>query len=63
MQLSTLTALSPTDGRYQNKVIELQPICSEYGLLYFRVIVEIKWLLALAANPKIKELRLSNNAI
>jgi len=31
--------------------------------LYFRVIVEIKWLLALAANPKIKELRLSNNAI
>jgi len=62
MQLSTLTALSPIDGRYQQKVTELQPLCSEYGLLYFRVIVEIKWLLALAANPKIKELKLSNNA-
>jgi adenylosuccinate lyase len=63
MQLSTLTAVSPIDGRYQDKVTELQPICSEYGLLYYRVIVEIKWLLALAANPNIKELKLSNNAI
>jgi adenylosuccinate lyase len=55
--MKTLTAISPIDGRYQPKVSELQPICSEYGLIYFRVIVEIKWLQTLAAHPKIKELK------
>ncbi len=57
MQLSQLTALSPLDGRYLNKASELQPIFSEYGLIYFRIIVETKLLQALAANPKIKELK------
>lgn len=55
--LSQLTALSLLDGRYLNKVSELQPIFSEYGLIYFRIIVEIKWFQTLTANPKIKELK------
>jgi adenylosuccinate lyase len=40
-ELSTLTALSPLDGRYRQKVQELTPFMSEYGLNYFRVIVEV----------------------
>jgi adenylosuccinate lyase len=40
-ELSTLTALSPLDGRYRQKVQELAPFMSEYGLNYFRVIVEV----------------------
>lgn len=54
--LSQLTALSPLDGRYLNKVSELQQIFSEYGLIHFRIIIETKWLQALAAS-KIKELK------
>ena len=46
---TTLTALSPLDGRYQEKMSLLQPIFSEYGLIRFRVIVEIKWLEALTS--------------
>jgi len=41
IELSTLTALSPLDGRYRQKVQELAPFMSEYGLNYFRVIVEV----------------------
>jgi len=41
-ELSTLTALSPLDGRYRQKVQELAPFMSEYGLNYFRVIVEVQ---------------------
>ena len=55
MQLSSLTAISPIDGRYGNKTAELQPIFSEYGLIYHRVIVEIRWLQALAGHPAITE--------
>ncbi|MCR5085077.1 MAG: adenylosuccinate lyase [Succinivibrionaceae bacterium] len=55
MELSTLTAISPLDGRYAQKVEELRPIFSEYGLMRFRVRVELEWLKALAACPKIKE--------
>jgi hypothetical protein len=40
-ELSTLTALSPLDGRYPQKVQELAPFMSEYGHNYFRVIVEV----------------------
>ncbi|AES81444.1 adenylosuccinate lyase, putative [Medicago truncatula] len=40
-ELSTLTALSPLDGRYRQKMQELTPLMSEYGLNYFRVIVEV----------------------
>ncbi len=63
MELNTLTAVSPIDGRYHDKVNELRPIFSEYGLIYFRVTVEIRWLQALADCPEIKEVpTLSNSA-
>lgn len=44
-ELSTLTALSPLDGRYWGKVKDLAPYMSEYGLIRFRVLVEVKFLL------------------
>ncbi|WP_426689850.1 adenylosuccinate lyase [Rhodanobacter ginsengiterrae] len=53
---SSLTALSPLDGRYASKVASLRPIFSEFGLMHRRVQVEIEWLLALAAEAKIVEL-------
>lgn len=56
MMLSTLTALSPIDGRYSNKVDSLRAYLSEYGLIKARVIVEVRWLQALANNPEIAEL-------
>lgn len=56
MPTSTLTALSPLDGRYASKVEALRPIFSEFGLMHRRVQVEIEWLLALAAEPGIREL-------
>ena len=55
MQLSTLTAVSPVDGRYGNKTKPLRKIFSEYGLIRYRVIVEVRWLQALAGNPQISE--------
>ncbi|XP_011036011.1 PREDICTED: adenylosuccinate lyase-like [Populus euphratica] len=54
-ELSNLTALSPLDGRYWNKVKDLSPYMSEYGLIYYRVLVEIKWLLKLSQIPEITE--------
>lgn len=51
----TLTAISPIDGRYASKVDALRPIFSEYGLIRFRVEVEVRWLQALAAEAKISE--------
>ncbi len=56
MSTHALTALSPLDGRYASKVETLRPIFSEFGLMHRRVQVEIEWLLALAAEPKITEL-------
>ena len=50
-----LTAISPIDGRYANKVEELRPVFSEYGLIRFRVLVEVRWLQALANHPLIVE--------
>jgi adenylosuccinate lyase len=55
MELSSLTALSPIDGRYASKTETLRPIFSEYGLIRHRVVVEIRWLQALAAHEDIKE--------
>jgi adenylosuccinate lyase len=52
---STLTALSPLDGRYADKVAALRPIFSEFGLMHRRVLVELHWLLALADEAKIVE--------
>ena len=55
MQLSSLTAISPIDGRYGNKTSDLRPIFSEYGLIRQRVTVEIRWLQSLAAHNAIVE--------
>lgn len=57
MELSALTALSPVDGRYANKTDELRPWLSEYGLIYHRVLVEIRWLQMLARHPQIPEVQ------
>lgn len=54
-ELSSLTALSPLDGRYWNKVKELAPFMSEYGLIRYRVLVEIQWLLKLSEIPGLTE--------
>jgi len=51
----TLTNLSPIDGRYAGKVDSLRSILSEFGLIRFRVLVEIRWLQALAKEPAIAE--------
>ncbi|MCK5903324.1 MAG: adenylosuccinate lyase [Cocleimonas sp.] len=56
MDLSSLTALSPVDGRYANKTSPLRPYFSEYGLIKHRVLVEIRWLQALSQHPEIKEI-------
>ncbi len=55
--MSELTALSPLDGRYASKTSELTAIFSEYGLIRYRVTVEVHWILALCAEPKIAEAR------
>ncbi|MCC3701285.1 adenylosuccinate lyase [Rouxiella badensis] len=55
MELSSLTAVSPVDGRYGDKVSALRTIFSEFGLLKFRVQVEVRWLQKLATCAEIKE--------
>ena len=55
MNLTSLTALSPIDGRYAEKTYGLRKIFSEYGLIRYRVQVEARWLEALAAHPGIPE--------
>ena len=50
-----LTALSPLDGRYAAKTASLRPIFSELGLMHRRVLVEVRWLAALADEPSIGE--------
>ena len=55
MELTALTAISPVDGRYGNKVEVFREIFSEYGLIRNRVTVEIRWLQKLAAHPEIIE--------
>ena len=56
MELSALTAISPIDGRYGSKAAAFRPIFSEFGLIKFRVTVEVRWLQQLANNPAITEL-------
>ena len=48
MSITSLTALSPLDGRYAGKVDALRPLLSEFGLMHRRVQVEVEWLLALS---------------
>jgi len=55
MALTPLTALSPLDGRYHNRVATLRDTFSELGLIRLRVRIEIEWLKALAAEPSIPE--------
>jgi len=50
-----LTAISPIDGRYGSKVEAFRPIFSEFGLIRYRVEVEVRWLQALAKHPQITE--------
>ncbi|MCH7855068.1 MAG: adenylosuccinate lyase [Proteobacteria bacterium] len=55
MQLNRLRALSPSDGRYADQVSSLRDIFSEYGLIRFRVLVEVRWLQRMADEPGIPE--------
>ena len=63
MKVSTLKALSPTDGRYADKVNGLRDIFSEYGLIRYRVLVEVRWLQCLADEPQIQELAPLSNVL
>ncbi|MBA3998852.1 MAG: adenylosuccinate lyase [Candidatus Accumulibacter sp.] len=56
MSFTSLTSLSPLDGRYAGKVDALRPQFSEYGLIRRRLQVEIEWLKALAAEPHFAEI-------
>jgi adenylosuccinate lyase len=51
MSLNELTAISPIDGRYRNKVSELEDYFSEYALIKYRVFVEVEYFLALTSIP------------
>ncbi len=48
MHLSSLTALSPLDGRYAAKLAALRPLLSEWALMHRRVQVEVEWFIALS---------------
>lgn len=60
-ELSATTALTPLDGRYGNKVTDLRPIFSEYGLIKYRSLVEVRWLQALAKHAQIDEVPAFSN--
>ncbi|XP_027162318.1 uncharacterized protein LOC113762890 [Coffea eugenioides] len=63
LELVSLTALCPLDGRYWAKVKELAAYVGEYGLIRFRVLVEVKWLSKLSQIPEIPEVpRFSKDA-
>ncbi len=55
MELTSLTAVSPIDGRYASKTSPLRDTFSEFGLIKFRLVVEVKWLQQLAQHPAIAE--------
>ncbi|MDB2533364.1 adenylosuccinate lyase [Porticoccaceae bacterium] len=55
MALTALTAISPIDGRYGANTERLRTVFSEYGLIRYRVMVEVRWLQHLAANSQIAE--------
>jgi len=62
MELSALSAISPVDGRYGNKVKSLRPIFSEFGLIKYRVTVEVRWLQKLSATSAIAEVPVFSTA-
>ena len=51
MELQNLTAISPIDGRYRNQVSSLAPYLSEFGLIHYRIKVEIEYFIALCEKP------------
>jgi adenylosuccinate lyase len=55
MDLSPLTATSSLDGRYAAKTAALRPYCSEFGLIRYRVLVEIRWFQALSGLAAMPE--------
>lgn len=55
MMMNPLTALSPLDGRYNEKLSELRPFFSEYGLMRYRLLVEARWLEQLAQTAAVVE--------
>ena len=55
LDLDSITALTPLDGRYASKVANLREYFSEYGLIKYRSLVEVRWLQALASEEKIAE--------
>jgi adenylosuccinate lyase len=56
MTISTLTAISPLDGRYAEKCAPLRSLASEYALMRFRLEIEVEWLIALSHCAEISEL-------
>ena len=56
MKSENLLSISPLDGRYNKSASDLRAITSEFGLIKYRVIVEIKWFMHLSSNSNIKEL-------
>lgn len=54
--ISSLMAISPLDGRYLDKMNCVRPVFSEYGLMRFRVMIEVRWLQMLAEHAKLPEL-------
>jgi len=55
LPLTETTALTPLDGRYSSKVADLRPIFSEFGLIKYRSLVEVRWLQALSIQENITE--------
>ena len=62
MPLSDLTALSPLDGRYRDKVSRLSDYFSEFGLIRYRILVEVEWLKALCAAQALDDIPLLSPA-
>ena len=60
--LTAISSISPLDGRYAQKCRALAEICSEYGLMRYRLEVEVKWLQKLASHPAVGELKSFSNA-
>lgn len=56
MEITPLMAISPLDGRYQEKLNGLRPVFSEYSLMKFRCQVEVQWLIMLADHARLPEL-------
>lgn len=55
MTFDYLTSISPIDGRYSDKTSPLKPIFSEFGLMKYRLLVEVRWLEALSKNTNLPE--------